>query len=122
MATVNLTSVITSSGLTSDTISSTILKSNNAITQGGITRTTIASTTSAVLLAHASHAEGTYVYLKNAGSTYTLRFKYEGGADSIYQLELQPGDWAVFPWSAAVDLKVFSNNATGSVLEYAAFQ
>ena len=122
MATVSLTSVMTSTGLTTDTISSSVLKVLPSITQGGIVRTTVASTTPAVILAHADHAEGTYVYLKNAGATYTLRFKVEGGAATIYQIELQPGDWCVFPWSASVDMKVFSNNATGSILEYAAFQ
>ena len=71
MANLNLTCTTTASGLTSDVISSTVLKTRT-VTEGGITRMTISEVvggTPHVVAAAADYSEGSIVYLKNASSS-----------------------------------------------------
>ena len=124
MATLNLTSTISSSGLTSDVISSTVLKAAT-VTQGGISRMNITEQvggTPHIVAAHADHAAGSYVYLKNAGSL-NLFIKTEGGANAIHQIYLTPGDWALFPWAAdTANIICYASAGTGCLLEYGVFE
>jgi|TARA_R110000765_G_C18818476_1_gene595506 hypothetical protein len=125
MATLNLTSTISASGLTSDSISSSVLKSAT-VTQGGIARMNITSVvggTAQVVAAHADHTAGAYVYLKNADATRTIFIKVGAGAIAINDITLLPGAWAVFPWSAATsNIEAYASAATGSLLEHSVFE
>ena len=124
MAQVNFTSTITASGLTSDTISSTVLN-EKTVTQGGISRTNVTAVVGgpATLIAHADHAAGSYVYLKNAGAL-NLFIKIEATAGgTVYDMYLIPGDWALFPWAADTsDIRVYASAATGCLLEYGVYE
>jgi hypothetical protein len=124
MAQLNLTSTITAAGLTSDTISSTVLKTAT-VTQGGITRENIIAVVGspATVIAHADHAAGSYVYLKNAGGL-NLFIKIEATASgTVYDMYLIPGDWALFPWAADTsDIRVYASAVSGCLLEYGVFE
>ena len=98
MAQVNMTSTITATGLTSDTRSAT------------------------VLLAAADHTPtataSAYVYLKNASAGWVrLRTTATAANDEVY---LAAGDWTLFPWTAAVDIKAYAQNAN-SLVEHGVF-
>ena len=123
MATINLTSTTIASGLTSDTISSSVLNTRT-VTEGGITRmniTEVVGGTPHIIAAAADWSEGTMVYLKNAGAL-NLFVKTEAGANTIHQIYLIPGEWALFPWSAAVNLICYASAGTGCLLEYGVFE
>ena len=124
MATLNLTSTITAAGLTSDTISSTVLKTAT-VNQGGITRENITAITGApaTVIAHADHAAGSYVYLKNAGAL-NLFIKIEAtAAGTHWDMYLTPDTWALFPWAADTsDIRVYASSNTGCLLEYGVFE
>ena len=124
MAQVNFTSTITASGLTSDTVSSTVLN-EKTVTQGGISRTNVTAVVGApaTVIAHADHAAGSYVYLKNAGAL-NLFIKIEATASgAVYDMYLIPGDWALFPWAADTsDIRVYASAGTGCLLEYGVFE
>tara|TARA_R100000995_G_C3483260_1_gene125404 strand:- start:3014 stop:3388 length:375 start_codon:yes stop_codon:yes gene_type:complete len=124
MAQVNFTSTITASGLTSDTVSSTVLN-EKTVTQGGISRTNVTAVVGApaTVIAHADHAAGSYVYLKNAGAL-NLFIKIEATASgTVYDMYLIPGDWALFPWAADTsDIRVYASAGTGCLLEYGVFE
>jgi hypothetical protein len=125
MANLNLTCTTTASGLTSDVISSTVLKTRT-VTEGGITRMTISELvggTPHVVAAAADYSEGSIVYLKNASSSaINLYVKTEAGANAIYQLYLTPGDFACFPWSAAVNIICYRDGGSNGLLEYGIFE
>jgi len=124
MATLKLTSTLTSTNLTSDSISSVVEKSAT-VTQGGITRDNITAVVGGplTLIPHANHSAGSYVYFKNAGSSLNLSIKMGAGAATIFEIYLTPGDWAMFPWTADTnDIKVYANGATGCLLEYGVFE
>tara|TARA_R110000737_G_scaffold337870_1_gene358426 strand:- start:164 stop:538 length:375 start_codon:yes stop_codon:yes gene_type:complete len=124
MAQLNLTSSITASGLTSDTISSTVQKVAT-VTQGGISRTNITAVvggTAQVVAAHADHTAGAYVYLKNAGAL-NLFIKTEAGVNAIYNIYLTPGEWALFPWAADnANIIAYASAASGCLIEYGVFE
>ena len=123
MATLKLTSTLTSTDLTSDSISSVVAKSAT-VTQGGITRDNITAVVGAplTLIPHANHAAGSYVYFKNAG-TLNLSIKIGAGAATIFEIYLIPGTWAMFPWTADTnDISVYASGATGCLLEYGVFE
>lgn len=123
MATLNLTSTINSTGLTSDAIAINVLNSATVNT-GGISRkniTAVVGGTAEVVAAHADHSAGSYVYLKNAGAL-NLFIKTEAGANTIFNIYLAPGDWAMFPWSAdTANITCYASAATGCLLEYGVF-
>ena len=124
MAQVNMTSTISATGLTSDTISSTVQKVAT-VTTGGIARTTVVPTaigSATVLLAAADHTPtataSAYVYLKNASAGWVrLRTTATAANDEVY---LAAGDWTLFPWTAAVDIKAYAQNAN-SLVEHGVF-
>tara|TARA_R100001082_G_C4323238_1_gene142110 strand:+ start:506 stop:880 length:375 start_codon:yes stop_codon:yes gene_type:complete len=124
MATVTFKCTTTTSDLTSDSISSTIENSFTA-TQGGIQRENITALVGspATVIAHADHAAGSMVYLKNAGAL-NLFIKFEAtGAGSVYDMYLTPNDWALFPWAADTsDIRVYASGDTGCLLEYGVFE
>ncbi len=124
MATVNLTSTITSTNLTSDSLLSTVLKSAT-VTQGGISRTNVTAVVGAplTLIPHASHSPGAYVYLKNAGSL-NIYVKIEATASgAVYDMFLDAGSWALFPWAADTsDIRVYASGATGCLVEHGVFE
>jgi len=122
MATVKLTSTIASTDLTSDNLSSVVLKSAT-VTQGGIVRDNIIAVKGgpATLIAHSEHSAGAYVYLKNAGSL-NLSFKMTAGAGD-HDIHLLPGSWGLFPWAANTnDITVYAAAADGCLVEYAVFE
>ena len=119
MAQVNMTSTITATGLTSDTISSTVQKVAT-VTTGGIARTTVVPTAigSATVLLAAAATASAYVYLKNASAGWVrLRTTATAANDEVY---LAAGDWTLFPWTAAVDIKAYAQNAN-SLVEHGVF-
>lgn len=123
MATLNLTSTINSTGLTSDSIASNVLNAAQ-VTTGGISRmniTALVGGTAQVVAAHADHTAGSYVYLKNAGAL-NLSVKLEGGANSIFNIYLTPGTWALFPWAADnANITCYASASTGCLLEHGVF-
>lgn len=125
MAQLNLTSSITAAGLTSDTISSTVQKIAT-VSQGGVSRTSITAVvagTPEVIGAHAAHAAGTYVYLKNADTVRTIYIKVGAGATAVNDITLLPGAWAMFPWGATTtDISAYASANNGSLLEFGFFE
>jgi len=121
MATLNATSYIEGKNLTSQVDFLVDYTKQIAVTQGGIVRDNITAVSGApqTLLANADYAEGTKVYLKNAG-TIDLYFRF-GGVSTDY-VKIAQGEWALFPWKAAADLKVYAASGAGTLLEYGAFQ
>lgn len=128
MATINLTSTLNSTGLTSDSIAVNVLK-QATVTTGGISRmsTTAVVGTKAVLLAAASYPNPTvtssvYVYIKNAGTT-TIRLSVLGNTASNAEdeMSLAPGVWALFPWGSATDITVYQTAAGTAIIEHGVF-
>ena len=93
MATINLTSTINSTGLTSDSIALNILK-QATVTTGGISRM---STTAVV------------------GSKEILL----AGAD--YPNPLAPGVWTLFPWDSVANITVYQTAAGTALIEHGVF-
>ena len=131
MATLNLTSTINATGLTSDAIASNVLKSATVST-GGIQRVLIPATqivsAKAVLLAHADYAaasatSSTFVYIKNAG-TITCRLSLVGNTanNAEDEVSLAAGQWTVFPWRAdTADITLYLASGTANLVEYGVF-
>lgn len=126
MATLRATASVNANNLTSQQSLSTQIITNSTVTQGGILVDTITAvvTSPATLLSAASYALGSKVYLKNAGSTYGLYVSFETGGNSGEGawILLKPGQWAYFPWQAAVNLEIYCTNAGGSQIEYGVFE
>tara|TARA_R110000751_G_scaffold252569_1_gene352225 strand:- start:6594 stop:6995 length:402 start_codon:yes stop_codon:yes gene_type:complete len=132
MATLNLTSTISATGLTSDAISSSVLKSATVST-GGIERVLIPATqivsARGVLLAYADYAaasatSSTYVYIKNAG-LITCQLSVIGTTASTANLDeitLVAGAWTIFPWRAdTADITLYLASGTANLVEYGVF-
>ena len=126
MATLRATASVNANNLTTQQSLSTQVVSNLSVTQGGILVDTITAVVGgpATLLTAASYALGSKVYLKNAGSTYGLYVSFEnsGTAGEGAWILLKPGQWAYFPWQAAVDLRIYCTNGGGSQIEYGVFE
>jgi len=120
MATLNARSYIEAKNLTSQVDFLVDYTKQMAVTQGGIVRENITAVvaSAAQLLAAADYAKGTKVYLKNSGAL-DLFFRLGGSGAEI---KLLPGEWALFPWFANVDIKVYASANTGCLVEYGAFQ
>tara|TARA_R110002012_G_scaffold281773_1_gene471292 strand:+ start:111 stop:503 length:393 start_codon:yes stop_codon:yes gene_type:complete len=129
MATLNLTSNLNAAGLTTDTISSTVLLTNASITTGGISRvsTTAVVGTKAVLLDASTFPDPTdttsvYVYIKNAGpNVLRLSVINNTASNAEDEMSLASGDWAMFPWAAATDITMYQASAGTTVVEYGVF-
>ena len=106
MATLTAKLDLSVSGITSDAISFTGLTQTKTVLAGGITSRTITDTATAgeTIVEQAHYAEGTMIYLKNRG-TENVNIELSAGATEIV---LGGGEWAFFPWKAAVDMKAFS--------------
>ena len=129
MATLNLTSNINASGLTTDTISSTVLLTNGSITTGGISRvsTTAVVASKEVLLDASSFPNPTnttsvFVYIKNAGpNLLRLSVINNTASNAEDEMSFASGDWAMFPWAAATDITMYQSTAGTTVVEYGVF-
>lgn len=130
MATVNNTLTLSSTDLTSDSISLSILNTITSATQGGISRLKLATTAAlnaTIVAPSAKFTEGAKVWLYNP-STVT------GGNERIYvaldaatgQIQLNSGDWAVVPWKGGTRSTPTNITAWGqvadNVLEFGVFQ
>tara|TARA_R100001163_G_C5023146_1_gene165413 strand:- start:584 stop:946 length:363 start_codon:yes stop_codon:yes gene_type:complete len=120
MATLNARSYIEAKNLTSQVDFLVDYTKQMTVTQGGIVRENITAIVGgpATLLTAAEYAKGTKVYLKNSGAL-DLFFRFGGSGAEI---KLLAGEWALFPWFANVDLKVYASANTGCLVEYGAFQ
>ena len=129
MATLNLTSTIAASGLTTDELSSTVLLTNASITTGGIQRvsTTAVKASKAVLLdastfPNPTNTTSVYLYVKNVGpKTIRLSVLNETGNNEEAEISLTAGTWMMFPWAAATDVTMYQTAAGTSVVEYGVF-
>lgn len=125
MATLRATANVNANNLTTQQSLSTQIISSLAITQGGVLVDNITEEVGApkTLLTAASYAEGTKVYLRNKG-TLDLYISYEaaGATGQGAWTKLKAGEWAFFPWMAAVNLRVYANAGTGCILEYGVFE
>jgi hypothetical protein len=129
MATLNLTSTIAASGLTTDELSSTVLLTNASITTGGIQRvsTTAVKASKAVLLdastfPNPTNTTSVYLYVKNIGpNTIRLSVLNETGSNEESEISLTAGTWMMFPWAAATDVTMYQTAAGTSVVEYGVF-
>tara|TARA_Y100000588_G_scaffold312535_1_gene339259 strand:- start:485 stop:877 length:393 start_codon:yes stop_codon:yes gene_type:complete len=129
MATLNLTSTIAASGLTTDELSSTVLLTNASITTGGIQRvsTTAVKASKAVLLdastfPNPTNTTSVYLYVKNVGpKTIRLSVLNETGNNEESEISLTAGTWMMFPWAAATDVTMYQTAAGTSVVEYGVF-
>ena len=128
MATINLTSTINSTGLTSDSIAVNVLKAAT-VTTGGISRTstTAVQASKETLLAHASYPDPTatssvYVYIKNAGSI-TIRLSVLGNTtnDTEDEISLAAGAWTLFPWQSNTNITVYQTSAGTTLIEHGVF-
>ena len=122
MATINLTSTLNSTGLTSDSIAVNVLRAAT-VTTGGISR----MSTKAVLLTAGNYPNPTvtssvYVYIKNAGTT-TIRLSVLGNTTSNAEdeMSLAPGVWTLFPWASTANITVYQTAAGTAIIEHGVF-
>ena len=133
MATLNLTSTISATGLTSDAISSSVLTSATVST-GGIERVLIPATqissAKAVLLDATTYTEptatgSTYVYIKNAGTiTCRLSVLNNVASNTEFEIALIAGAWTLFPWNPAAagnNITLYLASGTANLVEYGVF-
>ena len=107
MATLTAKLDLSVSGITSDAISFTGLTQTKTVLAGGITSRKIDETatgTATAIVEQAHYGEGTMIYLKNRG-TENINIELSAG---VTQIVLGAGEWALFPWKAAVDIEAFS--------------
>ena len=129
MATITLTSSITASGLTTDTISSTVALVNANMTTGGIQRvsTTAVVGTKAVLLdastfPNPTNTTSVYLYVKNVGpNVLRLSVINNTASNAEDEISLASGAWMMFPWAAATDVTMYQSSAGTTVVEYGVF-
>ena len=130
MATVNATLTMTSSDLTTDAISLSVLNTLSSAVQGGVSRVKLATTAIAgatVLAPAAKFTEGARIWLYNPSTTTdgTERI-YVSLDESTSTVVLKGGDWAVIPWSGSTrttdkNLEAYGQTAD-AVLEFGVFQ
>ena len=108
MATLTAQTKLTVSDIVADAIALDISMTPTVIA-GGITSKTLTSaraTGSALTIVEAAYyTDGTTIYLRNMSSTETISVELTSGTT---HLTLAPLTWAVFPWKAATDIKVFA--------------
>ena len=130
MATVNATLTMTSSDLTTDAISLSVLNTLSSAVQGGVSRVKLATTAIAgatVLAPAAKFTEGARIWLYNPSTTTdgTERI-YVSLDEATSTVVLKGGDWAVIPWSGSTrttdkNLEAYGQTAD-AVLEFGVFQ
>jgi hypothetical protein len=130
MATVNATLTMTSSDLTTDAISLSVLNTLSSAVQGGVSRVKLATTVisgATVIAPAAKYTEGARIWLYNPSTTTdgTERI-YVSLDESTSTVVLKGGDWAVIPWSGSTrttdkNLEAYGQTAD-AVLEFGVFQ
>ena len=130
MATVNATLTMTSSDLTTDAISLSVLNTLSSAVQGGVSRVKLATTAIAgatVLAPAAKFTEGARIWLYNPSTTTdgTERI-YVSLDESTSTVVLKGGDWAVIPWSGSTrttdkNLEAYGQTAD-AIVEFGVFQ
>tara|TARA_R110002074_G_scaffold104136_1_gene224811 strand:- start:803 stop:1195 length:393 start_codon:yes stop_codon:yes gene_type:complete len=130
MATVNATLTMTSSDLTTDAISLSVLNTLSSAVQGGVSRVKLATTAisgATVIAPAAKYTEGARIWLYNPSTTTdgTERI-YVSLDESTSTVVLKGGDWAVIPWSGSTrttdkNLEAYGQTAD-AVLEFGVFQ
>ena len=112
MATLTAQAKLTVSDIVADAIALDI-SMTPTVTEGGITSKTLTSArntgTALTVVTAAYHAVGTVIYLRNMSSTENMEVELTAGTTHVY---LKPLTWAVFPWEAATDIKIWSSNST----------
>tara|TARA_R110002050_G_C8565354_1_gene482099 strand:- start:25 stop:417 length:393 start_codon:yes stop_codon:yes gene_type:complete len=130
MATVNNTLTLSSTDLTSDSISLSILNTMTSATQGGISRVKLQTTAvaGATILAYAAKfTEGAKIWLYNPLATRSDASKvYVSLDEATTSIELNGGDWALIPWagvtrSTAKNLEAWGHSAD-AIIEFGIFQ
>tara|TARA_R110000737_G_scaffold337870_1_gene358427 strand:- start:562 stop:954 length:393 start_codon:yes stop_codon:yes gene_type:complete len=127
-ATVTNTLTITSSNLTTDVISLSVVNTMASATQGGMTRQKIVGIApgSAVVIADEDlYTPGAKIWLYNPSTATTNEKIYVSFDSTTDQIILSGGDWAIIPWSASgsgtpVDLEAWSE-VTNNILEFGIF-
>tara|TARA_R110002020_G_scaffold187864_1_gene386354 strand:+ start:5002 stop:5394 length:393 start_codon:yes stop_codon:yes gene_type:complete len=130
MATVNATLTMTSSDLTTDAISLSVLNTLSSAVQGGVSRVKLATTAisgATVIAPAAKYTEGARIWLYNPSTTTdgTERI-YVSLDEATSTVVLKGGDWAVIPWSGSTrttdkNLEAYGQTAD-AVLEFGVFQ
>ena len=130
MATANATLTMTSSDLTTDAISLSVLNTLSSAVQGGVSRVKLATTAIAgatVLAPAAKFTEGARIWLYNPSTTTdgTERI-YVSLDEATSTVVLKGGDWAVIPWSGSTrttdkNLEAYGQTAD-AILEFGVFQ
>lgn len=109
------------SGITSDPIA--IDKSFNfTALSGGITSRSIDTNSAAgeKILEADEYGSGTIVYLRNREASGGIAITIQLSSAVAGEIKLQGQEWAIFPWTGAVDILAFS--ASGApILEIGAF-
>tara|TARA_R110002020_G_scaffold22166_6_gene74929 strand:- start:5376 stop:5756 length:381 start_codon:yes stop_codon:yes gene_type:complete len=112
MATLTAKTNLTVSGIVADDIALDVTMSPT-VTEGGVTSKTLTSArntgTALTVVTAAYHAVGTVIYLRNMSSTENMEVELTAGTTHVF---LKPLTWAVFPWEAATDIKVWSTNSS----------
>jgi hypothetical protein len=112
MATLTAQTKLTVSDIVADAIALDVTMSPTVIA-GGITSKTLTSArntgTALTVVTAAHYAASTTIYLRNKSTTETISVELTSGTT---HLTLAPLTWAVFPWTAATDIEVFSTNGT----------
>jgi len=121
MATVTATLGLSVSGISSDPIDFSGLSQTKTVLAGGITSRTIDETSSGaatVIVDQSHYTSGTMIYLKNRGDE-NVNIELAAG---VTQIVLGAGEWAFFPWLAAVNIEAYSTaGGTNPVLEVGIF-
>tara|TARA_R110002020_G_scaffold4711_9_gene20519 strand:+ start:3922 stop:4299 length:378 start_codon:yes stop_codon:yes gene_type:complete len=112
MATLTAQTKLTVSDIVADAIALDISMTPTVIA-GGITSKNLTSaraTGSALTIVEETYySEGTTIYLRNMSASETMYVELTAGTTHLC---LKALTWAVFPWTAATDIKVYSTNST----------
>ena len=130
MATVNNTLTLSSTDLTTDAISLSVLNTQATATLGGISRVKLATKAiaGATVLALASQfTEGAMIWVYNPSTAASGNERiYVSLDEATSTIVLRAGDWAVIPWSGSTRTTDMNLEAYGQVdnaiLEFGVFQ
>jgi len=130
MATVNNTLTLSSTDLTTDAISLSVLNTQATATLGGISRVKLATKViaGATVLALASQfTEGAMIWVYNPSTAASGNERIYVALDAATgQIQLNSGDWAVVPWKGGTRSTPTNITAWGqvadNVLEFGVFQ
>jgi len=119
MATLTPTLTLVSTDILTDSLSLSVTDSLSITGSAELKR--IVTSTSSTIFAAASSYTKAYVYLKNISSTANEIITVEKADSGDEYFTLGAGEFAFFPWAAAVDL--FADAATGTpTLEFGIFE